>query len=179
MLVLELISVLHETGGSLEHRHRLSATQRRRLADMAQKQSKSEKIEEWRSLPLSNDQQRQTWWTVKQNCFSEPKSSSPSDRFYMEVDVIPAMATGQQESTRADERVVSPAQTPLSSAYTASPSTTVSIGTEESTLMPASTVSLANASYLVRERESDIPDLPVASAAKSPATNPDRWRKYF
>jgi hypothetical protein len=57
----------------------LSETDRLALADVSQKQSKSAKIEEWKSLPLNTDEDRHDWWARRYEVISLSIQSSPND----------------------------------------------------------------------------------------------------
>jgi hypothetical protein len=51
---------------------RLSETERHALADISQKQPKSAKIEEWKSLPLTTEEHRHQWWLKRCEFMSAP-----------------------------------------------------------------------------------------------------------
>lgn len=81
-------------------------------ADLAQKQSKSEKIEEWKSLPLGNDKQRKAWVVQKRNAIEPPRSSCSSDQPSAGTRDHQAVMTAQLEVLQSIEAVAAPAQAP-------------------------------------------------------------------
>jgi hypothetical protein len=54
----------------------LSEQERQVLAETSQKQSKSAKIEEWKSQPLATEEHRHEWWLKKCDLISVPMQSS-------------------------------------------------------------------------------------------------------
>jgi hypothetical protein len=64
--VLELLSTIYNSQVPIETQ-RLSDTSRRVLAENAQKQAKSSRIEEWKSFPLNTDEERLSWWSKRQD----------------------------------------------------------------------------------------------------------------
>jgi hypothetical protein len=65
-VVLELLTTLYKLQSPVDI-HRLSEQDRRFLAESAQKQPKSAKIEEWKQAPLLTDDQKYAWWVRRQN----------------------------------------------------------------------------------------------------------------
>ncbi|KAH7349183.1 hypothetical protein BKA66DRAFT_293442 [Pyrenochaeta sp. MPI-SDFR-AT-0127] len=65
LVVLELLSTIYNSNIPIDSR-RISKQSCVSLANFSQKQSKSAKLEEWKNLPLSTDEQRHSWWAKKQ-----------------------------------------------------------------------------------------------------------------
>jgi len=70
MVVLELLSAIYNSQVPIETQ-RLSDTDRRVLAGHVQKQAKSSRIEEWKSLPLNTGQERLSWWLKRQDLITK------------------------------------------------------------------------------------------------------------
>jgi hypothetical protein len=62
--VFELLSTIQQSHVPLEL-HRCSNEEREAMADFNAKQSKSAKIEEWKSMPLVSVEQLQKWWQTR------------------------------------------------------------------------------------------------------------------
>ncbi|RAR10928.1 hypothetical protein DDE82_000900 [Stemphylium lycopersici] len=70
IVVLELLSAIYKSQTSIDLQP-LPETGRRLLANYAQKQAKSHKIEEWQSLPLNTENQRHIWWSKKSDLIAK------------------------------------------------------------------------------------------------------------
>jgi hypothetical protein len=57
----------------------LSETDRQVLTDISQKQPKSAKIEEWKSLPLTTDEHRHDWWLKRCDAIALPVQTDLSN----------------------------------------------------------------------------------------------------
>ncbi|KAJ6194983.1 hypothetical protein J3E72DRAFT_197374, partial [Bipolaris maydis] len=73
--VLELLSAIYESRVPIEPQ-RLPERDRRLLAEYGQKQAKTHKIEEWKNLPLSTEEQRRTWWLKKSERIAKAAETS-------------------------------------------------------------------------------------------------------
>jgi len=71
IVVLELLSAIYNTQTHINPQ-RLSEADRIILAEISQKQPKSAKIEEWKSLPLNTDEHRHEWWLQRCRSISQP-----------------------------------------------------------------------------------------------------------
>jgi hypothetical protein len=76
-VVLELLSAIYNSQVPIETQ-RLSDTGRRVLAESAQKQAKSSRIEEWKSFPLNTDEERLSWWSKRQDLITKGIEANPS-----------------------------------------------------------------------------------------------------
>jgi hypothetical protein len=88
-VVFELLSAIYKSQAPI-HPHRLSEQERQILAETSQKQSKSAKIEEWKSQPLGTEEHRHEWWLKKCDLISVPMQISSH--------VLPQDATTPQET---------------------------------------------------------------------------------
>ncbi|OSS43938.1 hypothetical protein B5807_11348 [Epicoccum nigrum] len=180
LLVLELLSALQETGGSIENQHRLSENQRRLLEHIAQKQSKTDKIEEWKCFPLGTDQQRQAWRTAKQACFFETQMSPPQEQLAMEMSPTPKFSPNNSESMQNAQPASSPARSAVqrSSFTIASP-----VRLQEETANYSLRATQIGPPMDLRSQDADIvvvnTPLPSVTPSGSDAGNVDKWRKYF
>jgi hypothetical protein len=174
---------------------RLSETERHALADISQKQPKSAKIEEWKSLPLATDENRHEWWLKRCESMSVP------------IQFVPNSVT--QDVTTAQDAWID--ASPLSTQYedmqsntTMQPSlSSMPLSESESPALVAPWQSAMNVPIpdtdgnfdnclraairsSVTERQSEGAS-DVAQAAviepnisnNSQALSADRWRKYF
>ena len=66
LVVFELLSTIHNSPVTIEP-HRSNDEERQAIADFSRRQSKSSKIEEWKSLPLGSDDQRNLWWQSRRS----------------------------------------------------------------------------------------------------------------
>ncbi|KAH6625551.1 hypothetical protein C7974DRAFT_396279 [Boeremia exigua] len=178
IFVLEVLSVLQELGASVEQRHRLSNNQRQLLTDIAQKQLKSDKIEEWKSSPLGTDQQRQAWWTAKRDCISRPDTSSTHEMLDTDINDASEFSPDVFESMGDFESVFSPVQP-------STQRTLLAVGSPAGLSEEAGNRVHITVATDVRPLEVDkvaaTPPLPPASpiSIRSRAEPADKWRKYF
>jgi hypothetical protein len=77
LVVFELLSTIYKSQIPIQPQ-RLSEQDRQALVDIGQKQSKSAKIEEWKSLPLVTDEHRHEWWLKRCESISPPIQSASS-----------------------------------------------------------------------------------------------------
>lgn len=185
ILVLEMLSAIQESGVSLTKYH-LSADQRRTLIDVARKQSKSEKIEDWKSLPLGDERQRQAWLWKKQQVIGCSQTST-SGQYDANTHVGPASLSGCSEGTLSTEGTLSSTRAlPRPQTYIFSPSA----GRQEWPTVDThgSIDHIEQATLDIRPSQSDESTItPSTSSATTeemgpPTTRnatPDRWRKYF
>lgn len=183
IFALELLSACQAAAISTEE-YRLSAGHRQVFADFAQKQSKSDKIEEWKKLPIEGMQQRQIWWSAKQEGFLRsgaiPLHDILSNRGIASV-------PGQVGSVQSVDRLPSLAKTfqqpPL---FAASPSASVheapAIHSPASVSRDAGTGAEAGPSQ--QDQVAGTPSVPIIPTAEiSPSVSrdvsADKWRKYF
>jgi hypothetical protein len=78
LVVFELLSTIYKSQIPIQPQ-RLSEQDRQTLVDICQKQPKSAKIEEWRSLPMTTDEHRHEWWRKRCESIS-PQMQSASTR---------------------------------------------------------------------------------------------------
>lgn len=184
ILALELMSACDGASVSTEA-FRLSTNQRQVLVDFAQKQSKSDKIEEWRSLPVGNLQQRQSWWLAKQKCLLESGVAQPRQVLdhVANVDIALERAGGLQSVDRLSSLAQGLPQPPL---FATSPSTSMREGpvTNSSASVCHDAGSRAVARVSRQDRGAGTPSMPMDPVVEmSPPMNDyvaeDRWRKYF
>jgi ABC-type uncharacterized transport system YnjBCD substrate-binding protein len=79
--LLELFSAIHTSLIPVEP-YRLSEKDRQFLTDHGQKQSKSAKIAEWKSLPLDTDEHRYAWWRMKCDLIAETVQGNECQPFH-------------------------------------------------------------------------------------------------
>jgi hypothetical protein len=186
LLAFELLSACQGAVISTET-CRLSASQRQAFIDLAQKQSKSEKIEEWKSLPIRDSRQRQTWWSAKQGVFLRPGASPLNERHDDFMNGGMASVSGQAGCVRSVDRL--PSFAPASSQpalFAVSPSTSMYEGPEIDTPESVSHGAGIGADTRASEQDQDAvaPSLPIVPTGdmSPPASRDvaaDRWRKYF
>jgi hypothetical protein len=186
ILVLEMLSAIQKSGVSMTNHH-LSADQRRAWTDITQKQSKSEKIEEWKSLPLGDERQRQAWLWKKQQIISGCSQTSTSGQYDADTPVGPASLLGCSESTCSTEGVLSSAR-----ALPRSQTSLASLSAERQDWLAVDTLGsidhVEQATFDMRPSQLDASTItPSTSVATTEETSPpkarnaapDRWRKYF
>lgn len=164
----------------VENQHRLSEYQRRLLEHIAQKQSKTDKIEEWKCFPLGNDQQRQTWRTAKQACFFETQMSPPQEQLAMGISPSTTFSPNGFENMRDAQ----PASSPVRSAVQRSSFTIASpVRLLEENANDSLRATQTGPPMDLRPQETDIAianaPLPSATPSGSDAGVVDKWRKYF
>ena len=181
LLALELLSACKGASISTEA-YRLTTDQRQVFVGYAQKQSKSEKIEEWKSLPISDPQQRQAWWLAKQGGSLMPDASRLQQRLDNVASTGMAPTPEHTGNLRPVDRLPSLAQAflrpPL---FAASPSKSVQEGPTINS--PASISHDASTGAGDGKQGSGTPSVAMATAEMSPPASrnvaPDKWRKYF
>jgi hypothetical protein len=164
----------------VENQHRLSEYQRRLLEHIAQKQSKTDKIEEWKCFPLGNDQQRQTWRTAKQACFFETQMSPPQEQLAMGISPTTTFSPNGFENMRDVQPASSPARSAVQrSSFTIASPVRLLDESANDTLRATQTGPPID----LRPQEADIAianaPLPSATPSGSDAGVVDKWRKYF
>jgi hypothetical protein len=75
LVVFELLSTIYKSQIPIQPQ-RLSEQDRQTLVDISQKQPKSAKIEEWKSLPMATDAHRHEWWLKRCESISPPIQSA-------------------------------------------------------------------------------------------------------
>jgi len=111
MVALELLSAIYNSQVPIEAQ-RLSDTDRRVLAGYVQKQAKSSRIEEWKSLPLNTDQERLSWWMKRQDLIAKgaeantdhASQASPTQTELWGMESSPAVAQYEDLQLSAVER---------------------------------------------------------------------------
>lgn len=180
------MSFVHESGLSMTQ-HRLSDEQRRSFMNAAQKQSKSEKIEEWKSLPLGDERQRQAWSWRKQEGLTSSSQSLSRGQCDIDIAAGPTSLPGHHEATHSTEETSSPSR--------ALPGSHMSMGSPSERRQGWSTANTPVSAHHIEQATLDMrlsqdnetvvtSSTPAATigAMSPPAarnTAPDRWRKYF
>lgn len=181
ILALELLSACEGASISTEA-YRLTTDQRQVFVDHAQKQSKSDKIEEWKGLPISDPQQRQAWWSVKQGYPFMPDASRLQQRLDNVASVGMTPTPGHAGNLRPMDSVSSLAQAfPRPPLFAASPSISVQEGPTINS--PVSISHDASTEAGDGKQGQGTPAVAMATAEMSPPASrnvaPDKWRKYF
>lgn len=186
ILAFELLSACEGASISTEA-YRLSTDQRQVFVDLAQKQSKSDKIEEWKSLPLRDSQQRQVWWSAKQGGPLKPGATQLQQRLDDVASVGMAPAPGHVDNLQSVDRLPSLAQAyPQAPWFATSPSKRAQEGSAINSPAyvnhDAGTGAGSGASQ--QDQGAGTPSLPTRPAAEmsSPTSRDlaaDRWRRYF
>jgi hypothetical protein len=173
----------------------LSETERQALANISQRQPKSAKIEEWKSLPLATDEHRHEWWLKRCEAMSIPMQFVPTR---LSQDAIAAQDVWIDASPLSMQYEDMPSNTIVQSSIpTMSQSESESraiIGPWDSAMnvtSPAPDGSFDNcirdairSSLSERSGEGASNDVPATFAEPntsndSQAMSADRWRKYF
>jgi hypothetical protein len=194
LVVFELLSAIYKSPMPIQPQ-RLSETERQALADISQKQPKSAKIEEWKSLPLTTDEHRHEWWLKRCESMSIPMQFVPTR---ISQDAMAAQDTWMDAS-------------PLSMQYEDIPSNTI-VQSPIPSMSQSESESQANVETWPSTMNATVPDIdgcfddsfgtairsslserPGEGASDAVSTgfveantsnnsqplNADRWRKYF
>jgi len=182
ILALELLSACEGASVSIEA-YRLSTDQRQVFVDYAQKQSKSDKIEEWKSLPISESHQRQAWWPAKRGCVFGPGAIQLQQRGDRVASVGMAPAAEHAGNPQPVDKLPSLAQTfPQPPLFAASPSTSVQEGPAINSPVSISHKASTGASAGIQGLGAPLMAMAPATEMSPPASRnvaPDKWRKYF
>jgi hypothetical protein len=185
ILAFELLSACERASISTEA-FRLSTDQRQVFVDFAQKQSKSDKLEEWKSLPIRNPQQRQTWWSTKHEGLLMPGAAQAKQGLDHVASVGMAPAPEYAGNLQSVDRLPSLAQVfPQPPLFAASPATSVQEGPAINSPASSHDAGVAAGARASQQNQGlETPSVPLVSAAEmSPPSKhdvaADRWRKYF
>jgi hypothetical protein len=174
---------------------RLSETERQALAEISQKQPKSAKIEEWKSLPLTTDEHRHEWWLKRCQSMSIPMQFVPTrisqDAMAAQDAWMDASPLSMQYEDMASNTIVQPSIPSISQSETGSqaivdtwPSTmnTTVPGTDRCFDDSLGTTTRSSLSEQPGESASGVAPTGFAEINTSNNNQPlnaDRWRKYF
>lgn len=186
LFALELLSACQAAAISTEE-HRLSSSHRQNFADFAQKQSKSDKIREWKDLPIEDMQQRQIWWSAKQEAFlgagAIPLHKQLDTVSHRGIAPVHEQAGSVQSVGTLPSLAKTFQQSPL---FAASPSTSVHEGPTMQSFASISHDAGTGADGRPSQQDhvAGTPTvLMTPTAAISPSASldvgADKWRKYF
>jgi hypothetical protein len=184
-VVLELLSTIYGSQVSVDQ-HRLSVDERRCLVDNGQKQSKSEKIHEWKSLPLSTDSQRHAWWAKKQEGVVGRSQSSSGNPHTLEAFSNASPLPEAFDNVYSGRRMASSAQESRQPEALAHEKAADVVPGNANTLLEPTCQNLDDTAAR-RVSEANVDDstslsTQIAGVARSPALSSaaaERWRKYF
>jgi hypothetical protein len=194
LVVFELLSAIYKSPMPIQPQ-RLSETERQALADISQKQPKSAKIEEWKSLPLTTDEHRHEWWLKRCESMSIPMQFVPTrishDAMAAQDAWMDASPLSMQYEDMPSNTIV---QSPIPSMSQSESESRANVQTWPSTMnatMPDTNGCFEDSfSTAIRSSLSEQPG-EVASdvvstgfeepniSNNSQPLNADRWRKYF
>jgi hypothetical protein len=195
MVVIELLSAIYNSQVPIEAQ-RLSDTHRRVLAQNAQKQAKSSRIEEWKSLPLSTNEERLSWWSKRQDLLAKGVEANTSHVSHVSpaptepwvMDSSPSVAQYDDLQLSAIERSnLSSAQQPqlTQATWQLVPDVsgvlepTSALQHQERDMTGAAPVeNLASEGYYDNRPECLAPSVSHTAADSRPSTT-EQWRKYF
>ncbi|KAH7080910.1 hypothetical protein FB567DRAFT_115638 [Paraphoma chrysanthemicola] len=188
LVVFELLSAIYKSQRPIELQH-VSHLERQVLADLSQKQSKSLKIEEWKSLPLTTDESRHEWWLRRHELIAhngQANGTGPTQnaRTPQETWLDASPSSAQYEDMPSHLRMH--AQQPAPS----TPQAPTFVDTWQP--LPSEIVSATSASFRANDElhtntahpettAKDDNGVAFTTLAEPPAQsmNAERWRKYF
>ncbi|KAH6877715.1 hypothetical protein BKA58DRAFT_375792 [Alternaria rosae] len=195
--MLELLSTIYNSQVPIGMQ-RLSDTDRRVLAENVQKQAKSSRIEEWKSLPLNTDEERLSWWSKRQELIrkgieagsSHASHESPAQTEPWVMESSPVVAHYEDvRSSVVDGSTLPFAQQPQLAQATWQLAPDV-LGVPEPAPGPlhqdqdmldmSPRGNLGNEAYLTGDGRSEplAPSVSGTSLDSRPSTT-EQWRKYF
>jgi hypothetical protein len=190
--VLELLSTIYNSQVPIEMQ-RLSDTDRRIVAEKVQKQAKSSRIEEWKSLPLDTDEERLAWWSKRQDLIrrgieagsSQASQDSPAQTESWAMESSPAVAYYEDPRLSVVDGSNFPAAQPqpAQATWQIAPDILGAPETARDTLHHNQDImnvspggNLGSERYFVGEGRSE--PLPPSVPDSRPSTT-EQWRKYF
>jgi hypothetical protein len=186
-VVFELLSAIYQSQIPIQL-HRLSETDRQALVDVSQKQSKSAKIEEWKSLPLDTDENRHNWWSKRYESITLPMQSGSDN---LPRDNTTPQDTWLEASPMSahyeDMQLPSVVQPPAPSIGQISPVASWQPPLDAMIFVPApsfdnNTNTATPKPLLMAASDSDVSvttSTESSVSASSQSLSADRWRKYF
>ncbi|KAH7406920.1 hypothetical protein DE146DRAFT_408836 [Phaeosphaeria sp. MPI-PUGE-AT-0046c] len=184
LLAFELLSAIYKSQVPILPQ-RLSEQEHQTLSDVSTKQPKSSKIEEWKTLPLSTDEERHSWWLKRCDVISRPmqfESNGIAQDMMTPQDTYSPM-TAQFEDMQAHSAI--PSSAPImpeaaDSTLSWQLSTTTLVpptdGTNENHGLPRTRAdSSSQGSCNVAPFASNEP----SRSNHSQSISAERWRKYF
>jgi hypothetical protein len=175
---------------------RLSETDRRVLAENIQKQAKSSRLEEWKSLPLNTDEERLSWWSKRQDLIrkgveagtSHAAQASPARTESWTMESSPAVAHYEDfglstvdgsNVPSAQQPQLAPATWRIAPHVLGVPEATPSLLQQNQDILGVSPVG-----NLASERYHDDRPEPLAPSVSptefdSHSSTTGQWRKYF
>ncbi|EMD64905.1 hypothetical protein COCSADRAFT_315933 [Bipolaris sorokiniana ND90Pr] len=192
IVVLELLSAIYESRVPIEPQ-RLPERDRRLLSEYGQKQAKTHKIEEWRNLPLTTEEQRRTWWLKKSERIAKAAETSgdhPTQRSPAATSPWAANSSRNihDESTQvllgAEQATILPGQPPGMQVSWRPVADGTGLSEPDTNLehLDQNTTGFSPLEDISGEGYPDVPEAPTPpcqSTLQSHSAADARWRKYF